>query len=60
MSRNPWKPIAIALAVLMMWVLRKPRSDGPIPIMHVTILPAIIMFLLVFGGATLLHLLNIL
>ena len=52
--------IAIALGVLMVWVLRKPRTDGPIPVMHVTVVPAFILFLLVFGAATILHTLNIL
>jgi hypothetical protein len=52
--------IAIAVGVLMVWVLRKPKAEGPIPVMHVTVIPAFILFLLVFGAATILHTLNIL
>lgn len=51
---------AIALGVLMIWVLRKPKADGPIPVMHVTVVPAFILFLLVFGAATILHVMNVL
>jgi hypothetical protein len=52
--------IAIAIGVLMVWVLRKPKAEGAIPVMHVTVIPAFILFLLVFGAATILHVMNVL